>query len=112
MLLRVLRLTPKKWFEILNDNNHKTPDTPDQFEAIKRAIFRERVFEQQVANLQQHGRRCTEAAQATGVYGGARGYCDGIGVGVLAVESIGRSAHGGQTRTVGSYGGNCAIKAC
>ena len=51
MLLSVLRLTPKKWADLLKDNDHKMPTDAAEFTKVKKALARERIFEEQVFDL-------------------------------------------------------------
>ena len=48
MLLSVLRLTPRKWSELLKDMGHRMPQDAEEYELVKRHLEREKVLEKQV----------------------------------------------------------------
>ena len=68
MLLSVLRLTPKRWSDILKENGHKMPSTKDELDKVKQALVREKTLESQVFELgrQTGGKQHSSEAFVTG----------------------------------------------
>ena len=61
MLLPLLGLSPKKWFDFLKDFNHRLLNNRAEYQAMHGAIFRENILEDSVFSLRGQARLPSES---------------------------------------------------
>ena len=57
MLLSILRLTTKKWMELLKEIGHRMPQNAEEYQGVKDILLRERALESSIFDLGTHAQR-------------------------------------------------------